>query len=106
MSDIFDLDAGDWSYTAIVPEVLRTSQLPLPARTVSNSLPLTARVLKFARPRGTARSWQKRMGHQNFGDVDDLDEEYNRELWEGLMGRRRYPAARSGQDLRQNRQRF
>jgi DNA-binding beta-propeller fold protein YncE len=103
MADIFDLKKPEWTFTAIVPEVLRTTRLPLPARTASNSLPLTPEVLRYSKPRGTPKFWQKRLGRQNFEDWDDLDEEYNVELWKGLMGRAPYPRERSGKDLRENR---
>src|SRR5216684_1778697 len=42
MSEVFELTARPWTYTALIPEVLRTTQLPLPARTALNSLPETA----------------------------------------------------------------
>ena len=41
MAGVFDLNQVSWQYQAIVPEVLRTTQLPLPPRTATNSLPLT-----------------------------------------------------------------
>ena len=61
MSDVFDKSLQSWTYSAIVPEVLRTTTLPLPPWTAKNSLSLTERVLAFATPRGDARSWEKAM---------------------------------------------
>jgi YVTN family beta-propeller protein len=99
MLDVFDDVARPWTYRAIVPEVLRTTQLPLPARTAENSLPLTKSVVAHAKPRGDANYWIKAMAGQNFEREDALDEpRYNRALWKGLQGTP-YPAVRHGRDL-------
>jgi DNA-binding beta-propeller fold protein YncE len=99
MLDVFDDVARPWAYQAIVPEVLRTTQLPLPTRTAENSLPLSKSVVARARPRGDANYWIKAMAGQNFEREDALDEpRYNRALWKGLQGTP-YPAVRHGRDL-------
>ena len=99
MLDVFDDVARPWTYRAIVPEVLRTTQLPLPTRTAENSLPLTKSVVAHSRPRGDANYWVKAMAGQNFEREDALDEpRYNRALWKGLNGTP-YPAVRHGRDL-------
>lgn len=108
MSDVFDETSQSWTYNAIVPEVLRTTSLPLPPRTAKNSLPLTERVLAFAKPRGDAASWEKAMAGQNFTVEDKLDEpRFNLALWRGLMGADRpYPTVRHGRDLSRDRARL
>lgn len=100
MSEVFELTAWPWTYTALIPEVLRTTQLPLPARTALNSLPQTAQTRAFARPRRDVTYWEQVMAGQHFAVEDDLDEaRFNRALWHGLLGEGTpYPAARDGHD--------
>jgi len=62
MTAVFDMSQSSWNYTAIVPDLLRASQLPLPAATATNSLPRTQRVLASAREEHTAAYWQKNLG--------------------------------------------
>jgi DNA-binding beta-propeller fold protein YncE len=98
MHEVFDLSLKSWDYTAIVPEVLRTSQLPLPPKSAQTSLPATKRSLAYAQPRGNAAYWEKAMAGQNFAKEDKLDEpRFNRVLWQGLMASP-YPTARDGRD--------
>lgn len=106
MAEVFDLKQKQWTYTAIIPEALRTTQLPLPERTSKNSLPLTAQVLAYAKPKHDAKYWEDRMGSLNFTKEDSLDEPlFNRILWAGMMGEEvPYPAIRDGRDLSNNRQ--
>lgn len=44
MAEVFNLRQRRWTYNAIVPEVLLTTQLPLPAATAKNSLPLSKQI--------------------------------------------------------------
>ena len=105
MSDVFDTHLKPWDYTAIIPEVLRTTQLPLPPRTAENQLPSKKRALAYSKPRGDAAYWQQAMAGQNFATEDKLDEpRFNRALWAGLKGEDApYPEVRHGRDLRVNR---
>jgi hypothetical protein len=105
MTDVFDRSQRSWTYTAVVPEVLRTTQLPLPTATAANSLPVSDRVGRFSKPRQTAGYWAKAMEGQNFNREDNLDTvKFNRVLWEGLMGSDvPYPAVRHGRDLSRKR---
>jgi DNA-binding beta-propeller fold protein YncE len=104
MAQVFDLGQADWNYTAVVPDILRTSMLPLPARTAENSLPRTPRVLAYMKDVHNGAYWQKRLGDMDYDEEDKLDTgRFNRELWKGMMGSRPYPRERSGKDLRQNR---
>jgi DNA-binding beta-propeller fold protein YncE len=104
MTEIFDLNQSSWNYNAIVPDLLRTSQLPLPRATAENSLPRTKRVLAYAQDLHNAAYWQKRLGDMDYDVEDKLDtERFNREIWKGMLGTRTYPQIRSGLDLRKNR---
>ncbi len=85
MVEAFDPAQKDWTYTAIVPEVLRTTKLPLPPKTAANSLPDTPERRAFATPFHDAAWWAKSTAGQDFEEVDDLDEEaFARTLHEGL----------------------
>jgi DNA-binding beta-propeller fold protein YncE len=101
MSEVFDLGQSTWSYKALVPAILRTSHLPLPAATAENTSP--ARTL--ARDTHDAKYWQRRLGDMDYDVEDKLDVgRFNRELWKGMMGTVPYPDQRSGKDLRGNRE--
>jgi YVTN family beta-propeller protein len=105
MSQVFDLKQSAWTYAAKVPDLLRTSQLPLPARTAENSLPQTPQVLAYGHEKHNATYWQKRMGDMDFDVEDKLDTaRFNRELWKGMMGAKPFPKVRAAEDLRENRQ--
>ena len=105
MTDVFDLNqSAAWSYTAKVPELLRTSQLPLPAATAENSLPRTPDVLAWTHDRHDAKYWNKKIGDMDYDVEDRLDTaRFNRELWKGMMGNKPYPKERSGKNLREGR---
>jgi hypothetical protein len=51
MADVFAQANQPGSYTPLVPDVLRTTQLPLPTATNTNRVPQTKAVLAFSRPR-------------------------------------------------------
>jgi hypothetical protein len=105
MTEVFDLNQASWNYQAVVPELLRSSTLPLPKATAENSLPPTAHLLASARDRHSATWWQKKLGDMDYDEEDKLDTpRFNRELWKGIMGSRPYPLERSGKDLRENRE--
>jgi len=77
MADVFEHRRRDWTYQAIVPDVLRTTTLPLPAALVAT---------QSAEPRHDAAYWQKAMAGQNFDREDALDTNYfNEALWRGLV---------------------
>jgi YVTN family beta-propeller protein len=105
MSEVFDLTQTAWSYNSIVPSLLRTSTLPLPAATAQNTLPNIKRFAAYAKDRHNAFYWQKKLGDQDYEEEDKLDTaRFNLELWKGMMGNKPYPTVRDGKDLRQNRQ--
>jgi hypothetical protein len=106
MIDVFDKQQRDWSYTAIVPEILRQTGLPLPPRSAANSLPATERARRFSVPRRDAEYWTAAMAGQDFKREGHLDTvRFNRALWTGLMGADvPYPTHRHGRNLSRNRE--
>jgi DNA-binding beta-propeller fold protein YncE len=105
MTAVFDLNQTTWNYRAVVPDLLRQSELPLPPPTVANSLPRTGRSLAYTRQYHNGAYWQRKLGDMDYDEEDKLDTpRFNRELWKGMMGRQPYPTERSGKDLRQNRE--
>lgn len=99
MAGVFEKVKRPWNYTALVPEVLRTTRLPLPERTAANSLPATAKTMAYAKPKRDAGYWAQVMGDQDFSVEDRLDEpRFNRALWNGLKDSP-YPTERHGRDL-------
>ena len=102
MMEIFEPVAKGWSYAAVVPAVLRATELPLPPaetgadRTASSS----------ARPSHDAAYWDAETRGLDFSVEDRLDvARFNRVLWAGLAGDRPYPETRDGRDLRKGRRR-
>ncbi|NOZ36537.1 MAG: hypothetical protein GXP11_00430 [Gammaproteobacteria bacterium] len=87
MAAVFDTQQRPLSYTAIVPNVLRTTQLPLPPRTAKNSLASTPKTARYDKPLRDVAYWSKVMQGQNFASEDRLDtERFNQALWQGLKG--------------------
>ena len=95
MAEVFDRNQRSWDYEALVPEILYSTQLPLPPRT-------TAKVAPSGPSRRTAQYWATAMADQNFASEDRLDEpRFNRALWAGLKGEHvPFPTHRHGRDLR------
>jgi DNA-binding beta-propeller fold protein YncE len=82
MSDIFDPNQEKWGYEAIVPKVLRSTQLPLP--------PDAHATIEY--PAHPAAYWVKAFARQDFSGPDRLDPNtFNRALWRGLKGDSAYP---------------
>lgn len=109
MADLFDLTQSKWTYSSLVPAILRTSStLPLPAKTASNSLPDTRANRAALKPTHTAKWWAKKMAGQDFDKEDDLDTvDYNLVLWQGMKGKHTpYPSERNGADLSHHREQF
>jgi len=96
MSDIFDPNAAEWSYKAIVPDVLRSTKLPLPPDEHA----------KVAFPTHSAAYWVKVMAGQDFSGPDRVNPvTFNRALWRGLKGDEPYPDTPTA-DLRKKRERL
>ena len=99
MSAAFNRSYVSWDFKAIVPDVLRTTQLPLPAGPSGSAQ-------AAEQPRHGAAWWEEKSKGLDFSVEDKLDaDRFNRILWEGLMGEGvPYPTERSGRDLRWNRE--
>lgn len=82
MSDVFDPHQENWSYKAIVPDVLRSTKLPLPPDAHA----------KIAYPRHSAKYWARATADQDFSGPDRLSPTFSRELWRGLKGNTPYPS--------------
>src|ERR1035437_4829524 len=95
MSDIFNPKPSPWSFTATPSAFLYGTELPLPTKPASLSVP---------KPTHNAEYWARVTKGMDFTSEDRMDfGDYNRILWKGLMGNKPYPAASTGMDLRQNR---
>ncbi len=104
MTDAFSKSAKKWDFNAIVPEILRTTQLPLPVKTAKNSLKPDVLSAFYAKPRHDASYWEAKTVGFDFNRADQVDAPtYNLILWRGLAGDAPYPAARNGRDLSKKR---
>jgi YVTN family beta-propeller protein len=105
MTDVFSKHTTKWDFNAIVPDILRTTQLPLPVKTVKNSLKTNALSAFYAKPRHDASYWAAKTVGFDFSREDRVDAPtYNLILWKGLVGENvPYPTARDAQDLSKNR---
>ncbi|MGD0143286.1 MAG: bifunctional YncE family protein/alkaline phosphatase family protein [Rhizomicrobium sp.] len=94
MSDIFDLKAKNWSFTAVPSPALLATKLPILRRKADADAPRFA----FAHD---ARYWAAHTRGYDWSQEDKIDAaKYNRVLWAGLNGVKSYPAAREGKNLR------
>lgn len=105
MADIFTANTQKWTFNSIIPEILKSSTLPLPisARKIRPAGDLLA--ARYSKPLHDASWWEEKTKGFDFSVEDKLDTaKYNQILWQGLMGDFvPYPTARSGRDLRHNR---
>ena len=99
MAEVFSTHQADWTYTARVPAILRTTKLPLPA-------PISGeKGGAMAVPAHNAAYWAEKTRGFDFSTEDKLDSEsFNIVLWNGLKGEGQpYPAERDGRDLSKGR---
>ena len=110
MSDVFEIRPDPWTYSAIVPEVLRTTSLPLPPPTAATGSSGGADGTRaaYATPRHDAAYLAERTKGMDFDAEDRLDAaRFNLILWQAMKDEGvPYPTVRTGQDLRQNRPRL
>jgi DNA-binding beta-propeller fold protein YncE len=96
MAAVFDEKQKDWTYNAAPSLLLYNTQLPLP--------PLPTSVQRIPHPTHDAAYWAAVTKGMDFSVEDHVDgAQFNRILWQGLMGSKPYPATPSGLDLRTNR---
>jgi hypothetical protein len=85
MTDVFDTNERNWSFTATVPALLASTALPLPR----------AKGAVVLRPTHDGTYWANATEGMDFEREDAIDaDRYNRILWAGLMGNRPYPERR------------
>jgi YVTN family beta-propeller protein len=102
MSDVFSKETAAWSYSARVPAVLRSTQLPLPP----GAEPKAGSPGEAATGHDAAY-WAGKTAGFDFSSEDKLDSErFNLVLWNGLKGDQPYPTERDGRDLRKNREKL
>src|SRR5262249_42024446 len=102
MTDVFDTrSSGKWNFVAEASTVLKVTQLAEAPGGLG---------VKFARggggqPKDGREDWGKATAGFDFSDADRVPpDKFNRVLWKGLMGGRRYPAltGRQATDDRDN----
>ncbi len=98
MAAVFSVQETAWTYTARIPAILHTTQLPLPA-------PNSTAQVQSSIPAHDAAYWADKTKAFDFTVEDKLDSDrFNLVLWNGLKGADQpYPSDRSGQDLRKHR---
>jgi DNA-binding beta-propeller fold protein YncE len=93
MAAAFDMRAVKWDYNALVPAILRSTQLPLPSVKGQHAASVT--------PLHDAAYWAAMTKGLDFAGEDRLDAaSYNRILWQGMKPSQPYPTQRSGANLR------
>jgi hypothetical protein len=98
-ADAFDIQKSKWTFSASPALVLYNTTLPLP--------PNSAKASDIPKPTHDAAWWEARTKSFDFSQEDRVDpEKFNRVIWQGLMGDKPYPTVRSGEDLRQNREKL
>jgi YVTN family beta-propeller protein len=97
MTDAFDTNQKEWTFTATPSDYLCGTELNLPACQLAGH--------RILYPTHNAAYWAKVTEGMDFSMEDQVDgEQFNRILWKGLMGDKPYPSTPSGLDLRANRQ--
>ena len=98
MADIFTTTPSTWSFTAAPSASLYNTQLPLPPKPAGLIVPT---------PAHDAAYWAQVTAGLDFAAADNVDfAAFNRITWAGLMGNTPYPAAPTGTDLRQDREKL
>jgi hypothetical protein len=99
MSAVFTAKKTPWSYTALAPPVLCSTQLPV-------TCPATTAQSASAKPLHSAAYWGEKTKGMDFSKEDKVDpERFNRVLWQAFKGENTpYPTHRSGRNLSRNRQ--
>jgi DNA-binding beta-propeller fold protein YncE len=98
MADVFDPKRTQWNYRAEASDILRSTQLPIPADRFA-----AAGERASACQGRSATFWAAAMKGQNFRTEDRLDTAaFNRALWSGL-GSGAEPVVRDARDLRRDR---
>ncbi len=70
---IFSKNTKKWDFNSIVPDILRTTQLPLPVATAKNTLKKNALSAFYAKPTHTAAYWAAKTEGFDFSREDRVD---------------------------------
>jgi len=94
-----------WTYDAIVPDVLRTTSLPLPATSAKAAPKNPSRQMAYAEPLDDVAWLAEQTRGMDFSVEDHVDAaRFNRIVWAAMKGHDvPYPTKRDGRDLRHNR---
>ena len=108
MNKVFQQEEPPWKYSSLVPEVLRTTQLPLPPPAAGKADSAGNRTLEYSSPKHDASYWRQRTADFDFTVEDRVDAlRFNQILWAGLKGENvPYPVIREGRNLSQARRRL
>jgi hypothetical protein len=108
MAEVFTSTAQGWTFEAIVPEILRSSKLPLETAAGGEMHANNASADVYYKPLHDSVWWAEKTQGFDFSAEDKIDAaKYNALLWQGLLGESvQYPAKRSGRDLRRHRERL
>jgi hypothetical protein len=88
MTDAFDTTQATWTYSAVPAQILYTTTLPILNRYVQNNAALP-------HPTHDAAWWEAKTKGFDFSQEDRIDsDQFNRIIWEGLMGEKPYPTIR------------
>jgi DNA-binding beta-propeller fold protein YncE len=88
MTDAFDTNQANWSYSAVPAQILYTTTLPILNKYVQNNAALP-------HPTHDAAWWEAKTKGFDFSQEDRIDSDrFNRIIWEGLMGEKPYPTTR------------
>jgi DNA-binding beta-propeller fold protein YncE len=100
MTEVFSQQQANWSYIARVPEVLRSTKLPI-LQAAGKEAGTRAQT---ATPMHDSSYWAQETKGYDFSVEDNIDSAaFNQVLWRGLRGDARYPSERDGRDLSRNR---
>ena len=102
MADVFTTEYKPWTYTASVPQILCSTELPVCSKGGKASAGAAGPNVK---PLHDAAYWAAKTKGMDFTVEDKIDSaKFNRIIWQGLMGKDApYPLERSGRDLRDGR---
>jgi DNA-binding beta-propeller fold protein YncE len=108
MSEVFQMHLEPWTYSAIVPDILRTTSLPLPVATARKTLHSSDKILAMVQPqRDNAAHLTEQTKGMDFASEDHLNAAlFNRVMWRTMKGDVPYPVERSGQNLGADRKRL
>lgn len=89
MADVFDIGAsGEWGYSAVASTVLKMSFPDLSQFDGGTEFTVGPTI----KPQHSAAYWASATRHFDFSDADQVPpDQFNRVLWQGLMGGKPYP---------------